>query len=182
MSDQQQDKDPVVTSSLGKPLVISSVLLLLSLGWGLYDEVWATRPWKTYQADFARLYSKYLKSAQPSEAEVEAKIKASPEYKQLDKEMTEAEKVVSEAGRKIDDAVNKTIVPQTLALNEEFQKVRSKIGALTYQIEIAGSESKKNSLRAEIAEIRRKWSPSSCPIQTAARRRKTTTTTRWTTT
>lgn len=77
MSDQQQDKDPVVTSSLGKPLVISSVLLLLSLAWGLYDEVWGTRPWKGYQADFARLYSKYLKSARPGEAEVEAKIKAS---------------------------------------------------------------------------------------------------------
>src|SRR5881227_922072 len=109
MSDQQQDKDPVVTSSLGKPLVISSTILLLSLAWGLYDEVWGTRPWKTYQADFARLYSKYLRAARPGEAEVEAKIKASAEYKQLDKEMNEAEKAVMEAGRKIDDAVNKTI-------------------------------------------------------------------------
>ena len=53
MSDQE--KDPVVSSSLGKPLVISSVLLLLSLGWALYDEVWGIRPWKSYQAQFIKL-------------------------------------------------------------------------------------------------------------------------------
>ncbi len=53
-----QEKDPVVNSSLGVPLVISSALLLLSLGWGLYDEIWGIRPWKTYQAEFVKLYSK----------------------------------------------------------------------------------------------------------------------------
>src|SRR5436853_449236 len=37
MSDQDQDKDPVVHSSLSRPLFIWSALLLLSLGWALYD-------------------------------------------------------------------------------------------------------------------------------------------------
>jgi len=97
MSDQE--KDPVVTSSLGTPLVISSVLLLLSLGWGLYDEVYGTRPWKTYQAQFVKLYSKYLRSARPDEVKYEAQIKASPEYKQLDKEMQDAENT-SRRGKK----------------------------------------------------------------------------------
>jgi cytochrome c551/c552 len=154
MSDQE--KDPVVTSSLGTPLVISSALLLLSLGWGLYDEVYGTRPWKTYQAQFVKLYSKYLRSARPDEVKYEAQIKTSPEYKQLDKEMQDAESAVRAEGKKIDDTVNLTIIPQTLALNEKFQEVRSEIGALTYQIEITKDEGGKNKLRDEIAKIKQR--------------------------
>ena len=45
-------------------------------------------------------------------------------------------------------------MPQILALNEPFQEVRSHIAALTYQIEVASSESSKNSLRKEIEEIK----------------------------
>src|SRR5437868_3351396 len=148
-----QEKDPVVHSSLGKPLAISSALLLLSLGWGLYDEVYATRPWKGYQARFAKLYSAYLKKARPSEADFEAKIKASADYQKLDKAMQEAEKAVSAEGKKIDDRVNQMLIPQSLALNEVFQEKRSKIGALTYQIEITSSDSGKNSLRSDIAAV-----------------------------
>src|SRR6266478_1186460 len=154
MSDQE--KDPVISSSLSKPLVISSVLLLLSLAWGLYDEVWGIRPWKTYQAQFVKVYSKFLKQARPSEAELEAKIKTSSDYQQLDKQMQAAEASVRGEGKKIDDAVNQVIVPQTLALNEKFQEVRSEIGALTYQIEVTASESGKNSLRADIDKIKKR--------------------------
>src|SRR5258708_7684393 len=154
MSDQE--KDPVVSSSLSKPLVVSSVLLLLSLAWGLYDEVWGTCPWKSYQARFVELYSKFLKQARPSEAEVEAKIKTSSEYQQLDKQMQAAEASVRGEGKKIDDAVNQVIVPQTLALNEKFQELRNEIGARTYQIEVTASESGKNSLRGDIDKIKQR--------------------------
>src|SRR5262250_1117181 len=115
-----QDQDPVVSSSLSKPLVISSILLLASLAWGLYDEIWGTRPWKNYQARFVRLYSAYLKKARPSETDFEAKIKASSEYKKLDQAMQDAERAVATEGKKIDDRVNTVIIPQTLALNEVF--------------------------------------------------------------
>ena len=165
MSDQGQEKDPVVNSSLGKPLVISSMLLLLSLGWGLYDEVYGTRPWKSYQADFVKVYSKYLKSARPDEAKFEAQIKASSDYKQLDKAMQDAEAAVRAKGKEIDDKVNQVLVPQTLALNDTFQEVRSEVTALTYQIEVAGSESSKNSLREDIAKIKQRV----VTVETAAR-------------
>ena len=62
MSDQNQapEKDPVIHSSLSKPLFISSALLVVCTLWGVYDEVYATRPWKSYQKRFATLYAKYL--------------------------------------------------------------------------------------------------------------------------
>src|SRR5213080_1093451 len=90
MSDQ--DKDPVVTSSLSKPLFVSSLLLLLSLVWGLYDEMYTIRPWKSYQARFVKEYSRYLKSASGGEAAFEASVKNSPDYKQLDAQVAAAEK------------------------------------------------------------------------------------------
>ena len=68
-----QEKDPVVHSSLSKPLFISSALLLLSFGWALYDEVYGTRPWKGYEARFEKVYSRFLKETLPQEAGSEQK-------------------------------------------------------------------------------------------------------------
>jgi cytochrome c551/c552/uncharacterized coiled-coil DUF342 family protein len=148
-----QDKDPVVHSSLSKPLFISSALLVLSLGWGLYDEVYGIRPWKGYQARFEKLYTRFLRSAMPEESALERQIKASPEYQKLNSEMLAAEKTVQVQASGIDRKVNQELVPRTLALNDPFQEVRSHIGALTYEIEISKSQSHKNSLRAEIEEL-----------------------------
>jgi cytochrome c551/c552 len=150
-----QEKDPVVHSSLSKPLFISSALLLLSLGWALYDEVYGTRPWKGYEARFAKVYSRFLKDTLPQEAASEHKIKASAEYRALDSKAHAAEDAVKSQVEEIDRKVNQELVPRSLALNEPFQEVRGHVGALTYQIEISKSESSKNSMRTEIEELRK---------------------------
>jgi hypothetical protein len=152
MSDQ--DKDPVVHSSLSKQLFIWSALLVISLGWGLWDELYGIRPWKSYQAKFEKLYSKYLSNAKLGAAEVEKQIKASPEYRRLDSDMQAAEKAAMPGASAIDKQVNEDLVPKILALNDPFQEVRSHVGALTYQIEVSHSDSTKNSLRKEIEELK----------------------------
>ncbi len=152
MSDH--DRDPVVHSSLSKPLFISSALLVLSMVWGLYDEMYGIRPWKGYQARFVKLYSRYLKTAAGGEADVERQIKASPEYKQLDSAMRDAEKSAMPAASAIDRTINQELVPKILALNDPFQEVRSHIGALTYEIEVSHSNGAKDSLRKQIEELR----------------------------
>jgi hypothetical protein len=157
MSDPQKSDpqiDPVVHSSLSKPLFISSVLLVLSMIWGLYDETYVIRPWKSYQARFVKLYSRYLKTAAGGEADVEKQIKASPDYKQLDAALQDAEKAAMPGASAIDRKINQELVPKILALNDPFQEVRSHVGSLTYQIEVSHSESSKNSLRKEIEELR----------------------------
>ena len=90
MSDQ--DKDPVVHSSLSKQLYIWSALLVLSMAWGLYDEIWGIRPWKGYEARFEKLYARYLANAKVGEGQFEKQLKASPEYRKLDADMQAAEK------------------------------------------------------------------------------------------
>src|SRR5260221_154596 len=155
MSDQEQDKDPVVNSSLSKHLFIWSALLLLSLGWALYDEVYGIRPWKSYQSRFAKVYTQYLSRVQPRESRFETQIKASAEYQKLERDIKAAEDTVAPQLKEIDGKVNQELVPRTLALNDPFQEVRGHIGALTYQIETTESESSKNSKRQEIDALKK---------------------------
>ncbi len=152
MSDQE--KDPVVHSSLSKPLFISSVLLVISMVWGLYDEMYGIRPWKGYEARFVKLYSRYLKTLSGGEADVEKQIRTSPDYQRLDREMAAAEQAAMPGASTIDKKINQELVPKILALNDPFQEVRSHIGALTYEIEVTKSESSKDSLRKQIVELK----------------------------
>jgi cytochrome c551/c552 len=154
MSDQPQDKDPVVHSSLSTQLFIWSAVLVLSMAWGLWDEMYGIRPWKGYQARFEKAYAKYLEQARTPEAQLERQIKSSPEYRKLDADMQAAEKAAMPGASEIDRKVNQELVPKILALNDPFQEVRSHIGALTYQIEVTGSDSTKDSLRKQIAELK----------------------------
>src|SRR5215471_11653692 len=161
MSDQE--KDPVVSSSLSKPLFVASLLLLLSLVWGLYDEMYTIRPWKSYQARFVKLYSRYLKSVEGGGAQLEQQIKASPEYKRLDADMQAAEKAAMPGASAIEHHINQDLVPKILALNEPFQEGRSHIGALTYEIEVSHSESTKTSLRKESEDLKKETHKVSLP-------------------
>ena len=129
----EQEKDPVVHSSLSKALFISSALLLLSLGWAMYDEVYGTRPWKGYQARFEKVYSRFLRSTKPGEDALEKQIKASPEYQRLNREAAAATAAVKAQTDEIDHKVNQELVPRSLALNDPFQEVRSHVGSLTYE-------------------------------------------------
>ena len=163
MSDQD-NKDPVVTSSLSKPLFVSSVLLVLSMLWGLYDEMYTIRPWKSYQARFVKEYSKYLKSASGGEAATEQQIKNSPEYKKLDADLQAAEKAALPKASAITRQINDEIIPNVLALNDPFQEIRSHIGSLTYEIEVSHSDSRKDSLRKQIDELKKEQHKFTVPV------------------
>lgn len=152
MSDQE--RDPVVHSSLSKPLFVASALLVLAMAWGLWDELYGTRPWKSYQARFRKAYATHLRNVSLGAADFEKQIKASPEYRRLDGEMQAAEKAAMPGASAIDREVNDSLTPKILALNEPFQEVRSHVSALTYQIEVSHSESSKNSLRKDIEQLK----------------------------
>ena len=136
MSDQ--DKDPVVHSSLSKPLFISSALLVLSMAWGLYDEMYGIRPWKGYQARFVKVYSQ-LSEAAPARrgATSRSRSRRRPNTSSSMRDMQAAEKAAMPRG--VGDRSTRstrTWCRKILALNDPFQEVRSHIGALTYQIEV----------------------------------------------
>lgn len=53
---------PLELQSLKWPFVGLSVLLALSTGWAVYDEVFSRRPWKNYQREFFKLEESHIKS------------------------------------------------------------------------------------------------------------------------
>src|SRR3954470_203104 len=55
-------KKPLELQSLKWPFVGLAVLLVLSTGWAVYDEVVPRRPWKNYQRAFFRLQEEHLRA------------------------------------------------------------------------------------------------------------------------
>ena len=55
-------KKPLELQSLKWPFVGLSVLLALSTGWAVYDEVFSRRPWKNYQREFFKLDESHIKA------------------------------------------------------------------------------------------------------------------------
>ena len=110
MSDQE--KDPVVHSSLSKHLFIWSALLVLSLAWGLWDEITASGRGRVPGAVREALLE-VPEDCNRRRGDVEKQIKASPEYQQLDAEMQAAEKAAMPAASAIDKKVNQDWCPKS---------------------------------------------------------------------
>src|ERR1700691_3408043 len=64
-------------------VLISVFLLMLTVAWSLYDEFYGLRPWRGYQNEFSKVYSKYLDDQYQSRKAPEQKFYATPEYQKL---------------------------------------------------------------------------------------------------
>src|SRR3970040_2090174 len=97
------EKDPIVSQSLSGALLVSSLLLMLTLLWSLYDEVYGQRPWKNDQSRFVQRYTAFLKNKKiPEQAEREKQIRESAEFQQMEQKVGEAEKAVASQLTEID--------------------------------------------------------------------------------
>lgn len=146
--------DPVQNKSLSVPLFVSTLILMLTLVWALYDELYMMRPWKATQQQFVALYKSYLQQLRPRQADAERQIKDSAEYQEIDKELqdTEAEAVAETAD--IERRINRGVNPRMVAVRSAFQALRGEIGEPTYKLETATSDAAKDSLRADIEDIK----------------------------
>ena len=145
------EPDPIADSSMSGALLISSLLLVVTLIWSLWDEVVGQRPWRGYQRDFVSKYGDYLEDAKVRQGRSEKEIIASPEYQALDQAYKDA---FTDAKEKTDpiDEQSRRVDAKLTAITTPFTDARSWIVAKTYELEVAGSESKKNSIRSAIEE------------------------------
>ena len=144
--------DPL-EKSLSGPLLVCSVLLFLSLGWALYDELIGQRPWKAQQARFVRLYESYLKKLGPRQAAAEKTVFASPEFRKIDQELKAAEQAANPRIRQIEAELS-AVRQQLAAIKDPFQDTRARIAAIMYEVDHAGPGGKKG-LRNDIQEIKK---------------------------
>ena len=146
--------DPITTKSYSVHLLVSMLLLTASLVWAVYDEVEVMRPYKDYQARFRAYYTRFLTELRPQQAAKEQAIRQSPEYQELNRQLTDAEQQVTGRIQEIDRITGSGVVPRMTAARNAFQVLRSEIDALRYQIEVSGDDGEKDEIREEIDEIR----------------------------
>ena len=148
-------KDPIIGGSLSFPLLISALLLVVTLGWSLFDETYWQRPWKSFQSEFVGLYSRFLQSnAVPGQSESEQAIRASADYQRLDMELQEAEQSAAAQVGEIDREV-RLLAAQILILNRVFAEARGQVQALTYNLDHATSEGARAGIQEDIEEAQR---------------------------
>jgi cytochrome c551/c552 len=146
--------DPIVRQSLSGPLLVASLLLMLSLAWALYAEFIGLRPWKSYQSDFVDLYGTYLATATTEQAEKERAIRESSTFQRLEQQLKEAEEVVSPQVAEIDDEVR--ILDRRIAvLTDVFAAARGEVTAVIYQAETASGEGARARLLEKVDELKR---------------------------
>jgi len=115
-------------------VLVSVFLLMLTVAWSLYNEFFGLRPWRTYQNDFSKVYSKYLDDQYQARKAAEQKFFATPEYQKLLADV----KTATDSARSMDQQIGQQmdlLDRQRAAMTEAFQTSRGKVGALTYQLE-----------------------------------------------
>ena len=146
--------DPVLNRSLGRILLISSLLMIVSLLWALYDETYGLRPWKDYQKQFVSLYSRHLRRIQPTQTRAEQAVRQSAEYRKLSDAVTQAEESIAPRISDLDRETNRIVGRRLSVITEPFAITRSEIAALIYQIETSTSPSEKEALQRQIDAIK----------------------------
>jgi cytochrome c2 len=149
--------DPITTRSFTFPLLISALLLMITVAWSFYDEVYGLRPWRSYQRRFSSAYSGFLQKAIHQEKQDEDAIYSSPEYKSL---LAKAD-ALDEAAKAQDDDIAKQIAlldEQRAALGDAFKDARGKIGHLVYEYEIVpeSDKSAKAARKKDVEDARSK--------------------------
>ncbi len=140
------DADPVTGSSLSGPLLVCSILLFVSLLWGLYDELIGERPWKRYQSQFVHLYTVYLKKLGPRQAAAEKAIRSSAEYRAMEARANQAEKAVAKRVAEIERELSHVHGLQAV-VKDPFQDARARMAALTYELDHTAGASGKRTAR-----------------------------------
>jgi mono/diheme cytochrome c family protein len=148
------ENDPVVTKSLSLPLLISVLLLVFSLAWAVYDEIYGLRPWKSYQKRFVQQYTRFLRKAKPQQAVAERAVRQFEEFRKLEEALLDGEKAISRRNGEIENELRQ-IDRRLSALTDTFSLARSKVSALVYQEEVASSPKDKTSVTREIEEVKK---------------------------
>jgi chromosome segregation ATPase len=120
----------------------------------VYDEIYGQRPWKSIQKLFVQRYTDFLKKTKPKQAAEEKAVRQSEEYRKIEEVILEQEKALAPKLKEIDREVTEVIGPRLAALTDPFALARSEIQAVIYRVEVASSQSTKDSLSQDIEKLK----------------------------
>jgi len=145
-------EDPIAKSSLATVTAIFSLLLILTLVWALYDEVWGLRPWISYQRDFVESYREVLIDLKPTRGKEVQAIQALPGYQELRQAVDEAEREIEPELAEIETEEG-LVRRQLAAISKTFTTERSRLQAAIYLLETAG-DTQKEGLEKDLEALR----------------------------
>ena len=154
MPEEPVHDDPIVSQSMSGPLLVASLLLMVSLAWALYDEFVGLRPWKSYQEQFVHLYTQYLEKTTTEQAAAEQALRGSSAFRQIEQRLKEAEEAVAPQVSAIDSEVS--LLDRRIAiLTDLFATARGEVTAVIYRAETASSEARRKRLLEQAERIKR---------------------------
>jgi cytochrome c551/c552 len=154
--DEPVREDPVITHSYAGWLLVSSFLLLVTVGWSLYAEFFGLRPWRDYQRRFGDAYTKYLKGQIKDQRKLEDQVYASADYKKLKGIADQAAQATAAQDRSIAEQIA-MVDDQRAAIADAFRDSRGRVGSLIYQYqEVPVSDKSEKQSRLEKLNTARK--------------------------
>ena len=146
---EPENDDPILKQSYATPLLVTVLLLMLTVSWSMYQELFGLRPWRAYQERFRKAYVEYLRKEIPIQKAKQDAILKSADYQKLSAAADAARK---EADPKLDE-IKKQIAfvdRRTAALQDTFVTERARVAALVYHAETSQSAS----ARKDVEEAR----------------------------
>ena len=154
--------DPITGQSLSGPILVATAVLLLTTFWALYDEFYTTRPWKSFQQRFVQAYSSFLQKKIPAQRAAEETLRNTDEYQQKLEQIKQAEAAVAGQVKEIDEEI-RLLNRQITALQDVFLVARAKVTAEIYKAEVASSDSRRESIKASVEELKNEEHPIDLP-------------------
>jgi cytochrome c551/c552 len=147
--------DPITSSSYSYMLMVASVLLIITVAWSMWDEVYGLRPWRLYQRRFSSAYASFLDKQISRQKRLESDVYSSPDYKAL----AESADALEKNAKPKDDAIALQVGLvdlQRAAIGDAFKDARGKVGHLVYEYEItsANDKSEKASRLRDLTDAR----------------------------
>ncbi|HXW57136.1 MAG TPA: hypothetical protein VEJ67_15415 [Candidatus Cybelea sp.] len=127
-------EDPITNSSFTFPLLIASLLLILTVAWSFYDEVFGLRPWRAYQDRFAGAYAGFLQKKVAEQKRAEDAVYSSAQYKNLRDTVDRLEREAEPRDRDIEKQIA-LLDRQRAAMLDSYQDARGYVGSLIYEYE-----------------------------------------------
>jgi cytochrome c551/c552 len=127
-------EDPITNSSFTFALLIASLLLILSVAWSFYDEVFGLRPWRSYQDRFVRAYAGFLEKKIAEQKKAEDAVYSSEQYTNLRDTVDGLEKQAAPKDRDVEEQIV-LLDHQRAAMLDAYQDARGYVGSLIYQYE-----------------------------------------------
>lgn len=145
--------DPITSRSLAFEYLIATLILVATLLWAFWDEMYATRPWKRFQAEFQERYSDYLGRVRTESAESLEELKASAKYRELEAAWKAEDERVKDEARAINDQIRE-LDREIAAVQVPFVDARAHISADTYDLETTSSDERRKRKLQELQEYK----------------------------